>query len=60
MGEFFDSVRTTAEGKFSASCVWGLFEISVAHLDYNAVQRTIVVDVGERREVSFELEPLEP
>jgi hypothetical protein len=59
MGEFFDSVRTTAEGKFSASCVWGLFEINVAHLDYNAVQRAVVVEPGERREVTFELEPLE-
>lgn len=59
-GDFFGNARTTVEGEFRATCVWGLFEVSVAHLDYNPARRTVLVDPGERREVSFELEPLEP
>jgi hypothetical protein len=59
-GDFFGNARSTAEGKFGAPCVWGLFEVSVAHLEYTAASRTVVVDPGERREITFELEPLRP
>lgn len=58
-GDFFGNARTTAQGDFRAPCVWGVFEVSVGHLEYNAASRTVAVDPGERREITFELEPLE-
>jgi hypothetical protein len=59
-GSFFGNARTNADGEFWARCVWGTFEVSVAHLDYAGALRTVVVDPGERPEIAFELEPIEP